>query len=410
MKTLLSILLLFLAQFFFTQEIVGSWKGDLEIQGMKLPIILNISKTEKGYSSTLDSPNQSATGIPVDNTQYQNGTLKIEVNKLNLQFIAYLEKENISSGGISIFKDGKEIYQRTFGEQNLPHFNKKNKLFQIGSVTKTMTAVMMVQLANENKLSFGDLLSKYFPQVPNAEKITLLQMLNHSSGLADYTDNNLEPQWLKRKATETEILDHISKQASIFEPGTSVVYSNSAYYLLTKILEKVSGKSFDENLKVRILQPLGMKNTFPVNQKPAYVFPSFEYKEKWTLVKDFDFTNVVGVGDIAAIPSDLNIFISALFDGKLIPLESLQEMLPEGNARFGEGIHTVPFHNKVFLGHSGGTYGTNSLMIHHKTDGLSVSYSLNASKINSKQFVSAVLGSLYGIEIDYPKLSNEKQP
>lgn len=235
-------------------------------------------------------------------------------------------------------------------------------------------------------------------------------MLNHSSGLADYTDNNLEPQWLKRKATETEIFDHISKQASIFEPGTSVVYSNSAYYLLTKILEKVSGKSFDENLKVRILQPLGMKNTFPVNQKPAYVFPSFEYKEKWTLVKDFDFTNVVGVGDIAAIPSDLNIFISALFDGKLIPLESLQEMLPEGNARFGEGIHTVPFHNKVFLGHSGGTYGTNSLMIHHKTDGLSVSYSLNASKINSKQFVSAVLGSLYGIEIDYPKLSNEKQP
>lgn len=224
MKTLLSILLLFLAQFFFTQEIVGSWKGDLEIQGMKLPIILNISKTEKGYSSTLDSPNQSATGIPVDNTQYQNGTLKIEVNKLNLQysgkwnadkiegtfsqnglqiplvlnvfkkeekqaktvgnlpkdltpnlkntekFIAYLEKENISSGGISIFKDGKEIYRRTFGEQNLPHFNKKNKLFQIGSITKTMTAVMMVQLANENKLSFGDLLSKYFPQVPNAKK------------------------------------------------------------------------------------------------------------------------------------------------------------------------------------------------------------------------------------------------
>lgn len=454
---------LFLFQIFFVsvfgQNIVGSWKAELDIQGTKLPLIINISKTAEQYSATLDSPMQNTAGIPVSKIEFRNNKLVFESSAIGLhysgtlvseqkiegkfsqngfeaplvffpldnkpvktlgklpadyqqnlmkigEFLTYLEKNNLEAGKISIFKDGKEVFERTFGENNLPGNSAENRYFQIGSITKTMTAVMIHKLAEERKISLNTKLSSYFPQFPNADKITIEQMLNHTSGLGDYVENEKELKWLTRSASEKEIMAHMLTQKSVFLPGTSTKYSNTAYYLLTKILEKETGKSFAENLNQMILKPNKMQNTFPAELSPKNVFPGYSYANGWTETKDFDFNNVIGVGDIAADPKDLNIFINQLFSGKILPLSTVETIKPQSDNRFGLGIAAVPFFSKTFYGHSGGTYGTNSLMIYSEEDRISLAYSLNADRIDSNRFVTGILSLLYGIDYEFPVANN----
>lgn len=461
MKTKILFALICLAfQTVFAQDITGSWKAELELQGNKLPLILNVKKKTAGYSATLDSPMQNAKDIPVSKIEFVDGILSFESSVIGLkysgtyssepkiqgqfsqngfqsaltfipldqpvqtvgklpadyaknlvkldEYLSYLEKNNVEAGKVSIFRGGKEIYQRTFGEKNLPGYNPKDNLFQIGSITKTMTAVMLHQLAERNKIDLNNKLSIYFPEVPNADKITLKQMLNHSAGLANYVDSEKEPKWLTKYYTEKEILDHIISQKAVFEPGTSTQYSNSGYYLLTKILEKATGKTFAENLSQMILKPAGLTRTFTVSSNPANVFRGFSYANGWIPVEDFDFRNVVGVGDIAADPGDLNKFISQLFSGKFLSLNTLESIKPKENDQFGLGIARVPFYNKTFYGHSGGTYGTNSLMIYNEEDQLAMSYSLNADRMGANNFAIDILSLLYGLDVKLPVVNNQK--
>ncbi|NMR34335.1 beta-lactamase family protein [Chryseobacterium aquaticum] len=437
----------------FAQQIVGSWKGELEIQGNKLPLIINIKQESNNYISTLDSPLQGAEGIPLDKTSFsdhvltfenaamnatfkgtvndseiigtfnQNGmsiplTLKpfdktknkdkdLEILKLSdtkeslkkiNEYLSYLEKNNALAGEISLFKKGKEIYKRNFGEKNLPDFKSTNQTYQIGSISKTMTAIMIFKLIESKQLNLTDKLSQFFPQIPNSEKITISQILNHSSGLGDYVESKDKPRWLSKKATDEQIINIIIEQGSQFEPGIKQKYSNSGYYLLAKILEKVSKKSYKENLSEYIIKPLQLKQLYTAREKPSNTYKSYSFNQKWIRVTDFDFMNIVGVGDIATTPYNLNLIINAVFNRKLVSEESLKAMIPNEN-RFGKGLAIVPFHSKIFVGHSGGTYGTNSLMIYNGEDDLSISYSLNADRIGiaGNEFVVAILSMLYGV-------------
>ncbi|MCE3075864.1 serine hydrolase domain-containing protein [Chryseobacterium gwangjuense] len=459
MKTKISFSLFLLSiQLIFAQQITGSWKGELDFDGTKLPIIINIEKDKDSYKALLDSPAQGAEGIPAEKTSFLNNELtleissanasykgklegnkisgsfiqngkaiplilqsydkknntdeKLEVLKLtgNLQeglnkiddFISYLEKNNAEAGEISIFKEGKEVYKRTFGEASLSQKGKTT--FQIGSITKSMTAMMLFKLIEKKELNLNDKLSKFYPKIPNAEKITISQLLHHSSGLGDYVVGKNTMKWLTEKVSEEQIMNHIIEQGSLFEPGTKVQYSNSGYYLLTKILEKISKKSYADNLKETFVQPLQLKDFYTVSQKPANVFSSYNYANTWESVKDFDFNNVVGVGDIATTPTNLNIILNALFAGKIVSKESLSAMMPRED-RFGMGLALVPFYSKMFVGHSGGTYGTNSLMIYNGEDDISISYSLNADRIGANNFVIDIFSIFYNKEFSLPTFS-----
>ncbi len=463
MKTnILFILFLLGIQHFFAQQITGSWKGELDIEGNKLPFIVHIEKDTNSYKALLDSPAQGTEGIPAEKVSFINNELileittanafykgklenniisgnfiqngknfplvlkpydkrdnkdyeKIEVLKLsdNLpqslnkidDFIAYLEKNNAEAGEISIFKNGKEVYKRNFGEASL---SQKDKVtFQIGSITKSMTAMMIFKLIEKKQLSLTDKLSKFYPKIPNAEKITISQMLHHSSGLGDYIVGKDTMKWLTEKVSEEQILNHIIEQGSLFEPGTKVQYSNSGYYLLTKILEKISKKSYADNLKETFVQPLQLKNFYTASQKPTNVFSPYTYANAWEPVKDFDFNNVVGVGDIATTPTQLNIILTSLFAGKIVSKESLSSMMPQ-EEKFGMGLVLVPFYSKMFVGHSGGTYGTNSLMIYNGEDDISISSSLNADRIGANNFIIDILSILYNREFSLPTFSNTK--
>src|SRR5215831_16152902 len=181
------------------------------------------------------------------------------------QFFDRLAEKNKAMGSLTIAKDGKVLYARAIGYGQINGAERKPlteaSRFRIASITKTFTAAMILQLVEEGKLKLTDPLDKIFPQVPNAQKITILQILSHRSGIPNVSRD--QATWKPGEAvTKDEMLALIVKGAPEFEPDTKNSYSNSGYYLLNLIVEKLTGKSYDQALEQRNNSRIGLKDTY----------------------------------------------------------------------------------------------------------------------------------------------------
>jgi D-alanyl-D-alanine carboxypeptidase len=187
-------------------------------------------------------------------------------------------------------------------------------------VTKTFTATIVLQLVDEGKLGLGDPLERYLPGVvKGGEKITIRDLLRHQSGLANFTDY---AGWTIKAALSPslrplDILRFAAKKPRVFKPGTSWAYSNTNYIALGLIIERVSGHSYEDELRRRILEPLGLRRTWLAT----------------TMKQVLDFTGEAenpriswAAGAIASDAEDLARFYSALLGGRLLPPSALAEM------------------------------------------------------------------------------------
>jgi D-alanyl-D-alanine carboxypeptidase len=342
----------------------------------------------------------------------QTSTTSVEITKEKKaaidKYLDYLEAENQIIGAISIAREGKEVYGRNFGQQNLTDktIDANELVYQIGSITKLFTAVLIGQLVEKNKLSYDELLSDYFPTIPNASKITINQMLNHTSGLKDFiTKDDTLPEWLFEPVLGEEIMEEIIKSGVAFEPGEGLQYSNGAYYLLTKIVEQKYRKPYKKIVTERIFKPLKLSKTNSISIKDNYqnIAKPYEKLEEWTVVKDFYFPNVIGVGDIVSTPQELNRFIYDLFSYKIIKKATLEEMLPLKGEPFGYGIMGIPFYGKKLYGHGGDTRGTHCVMAYDRPEKLSISYMINGELFLTNDFALGLLSIIYDRAYEYPK-------
>ncbi|HKZ38268.1 MAG TPA: serine hydrolase, partial [Chryseolinea sp.] len=174
-----------------------------------------------------------------------------------------LTTKNAPGVAVLISQDGKIVYKKTFGYADIA---KKEKVstetkFRIGSITKQFTAASILKLQEENRLSVTDKLSKYFPDFPRAEEVTLHHLLTHTSGIHSYTGKNDFIQKVIKPVTNEELLTYFKNDPYDFNPGEQYRYNNSGYFLLGYIIEKVSGKSYSKYLKDTFFDPLQMKNT-----------------------------------------------------------------------------------------------------------------------------------------------------
>ncbi len=330
----------------------------------------------------------------------------IDTARIN-DYIDYIVKENQDVGNISIFKNGQEVYNRSFGQNHIKdlEFNENTK-YHIGSITKLFTATMIWQLIEKGQLSLKDKLAEFFPKVPNSKEINIKNLLEHSSGLGDYViKNDTLYYWLKEPRTEKEILSEIRRQGVLFQPGDSVSYSNTGYYLLAKILEKKYHLKYGKILKKYITEPLHLKNTFSVENHPKNIFNSYKFsKGKWVKIKEFYFPNVVGLGDIVSTPTDLNKFINQLFNYKILSKTTIEKMKPiVGKEVFGRGLMFVPFYDHIGYGHAGDTYGSHSSVVYEPKNRLSVAFALNGARYPRNNFAIGLSNTIYGIDFNYPK-------
>lgn len=322
-------------------------------------------------------------------------------------YVSLLESNNRVIGSLAISKNGKELYNRDFGQAAIPKLvHDQQTKYQIGSITKTYTAVLIFQLVEQGKVSLDDHLEKFFPDFPGAKEITISHMLNHKSGLGDYVRKKGKSGWLDKKVSEKQILAEIKRQGLIFKPGEKQEYSNSAYYLLALIAEKVFEKNYGVLIREQICEPLGLKNTASILAAPENIYPPYDYQKngKWTEATDFYFPNTKGAGDIVATPEDLLTFIDALFNFKLLKKESVELMKPlvEQKEYFGKGLMQIPLRKHLLLGHGGDTHGTHSVLGYNEKDSVSLVLVINGERYTRNEMILGVLSILYEEPFELP--------
>ncbi|MCT3899207.1 beta-lactamase family protein [Elizabethkingia anophelis] len=240
------------------------------------------------------------------------------------------------NGNVLVAEKGKVIYEKSFGLANEKTQQKldKNTVFELASVSKQFTAMGIVQLEKEGKLSYNDPLTKYFPELSFYKPITIDNLLHHTSGLPDYM-SLFDKNWDKKKfATNKDIVEMLAKYKPelLFVPGDKYEYSNTGYALLGLIIEKVSKQSYGDYLNKKIFKPLGMANTrvYRSRYKPekisnyalGYVVDSLENKkllddlgkEYYTYYLD----GIVGDGMVNSTTGDLLKWDRALYGDKLV--------------------------------------------------------------------------------------------
>jgi D-alanyl-D-alanine carboxypeptidase len=275
-----------------------------------------------------------------------------------------------------------------------------NGHFWVGSVTKTFHATVVLQLVAEGKIGLDAPVARYLPKLGLDRRITVRMLLQHTSGLFNYT-GDLDPDgtWVPGlPATGKEWLDNrfhsyrpeelvrfaLSKPAK-FAPGTDWSYSNTNYTLARLLIEKVTGHSFDAELKRRIVGPLGLKGTVvPGNRTrlPApYAHGYFRYQDagQWKVadVSRQNLSLVAGAGDMLSTTQDLHTFFSALNGGKLLPAKLLAEMRnphPKSDplyGRYGLGMFVQDLGPAcgTVLNHNGNPPGGYAALMYSTPDG-----------------------------------------
>ncbi len=327
---------------------------------------------------------------------------QVDQGKLD-EFLNHISRNNLGAGSLSVFKDGKQVYNKDFGQENISSNLPETYKYQVGSVTKLVTATLIFKLVEAGKLSLDDKLSNLFPKVPNAAKISIGHLLAHTSGLGSYVVKDGEV-WVTENVTEKEIFDLIAEQGVSFQPGEKVSYSNTAYYLLAKIVEAKYKMPYHKVVEQEIIKPLKLKSLASIKSGPENVLKPYQFKDaNWTMVKDINFVNVIGVGDICATPEELNIFMENLFRYKLINKSSLEKMLPViGRESWGRGIAEWDFEGLKFYGHGGDTLGSHAILIYDPKTRLSIAYTTNAERIKKEEFMAFIVKALQGKAFDYP--------
>ncbi len=318
---------------------------------------------------------------------------------------ALIDKNDKGMGSLSLFQDGKEVYQKTIGYSDFENniLSTATTKYRIGSVSKTFTSVIIQQMAEENKITLNTLLSVFFPQIVNSNKITIEHLLRHRSGIHNFTDDPEYTTYMTNPKTKEELLELFTALPSDFNPDEKFSYSNTGYVLLTMIAEKVDKKSFGKILEERIVSPLKLKNTYygskinPAN-KEAFSYNKLEF---WEKSPETDLSIPMGAGAIVSTPTDLNIFFNSLFSGKLISSSSLETMtsLKDG---FGLGIFSIPFYEKKAFGHTGGIDAFRTTAAFFPDDNFSVAYISNGAVMIPNEILLGVLNIYYGRDYALP--------
>lgn len=263
-------------------------------------------------------------------------------------------KQRKFSGVFYVSKGGKLLCEGTNGKFSIDGDQplSLDNRFLIASISKQFCATCVLLLRNEGKLSLDDTLDKYYPEYARAGDITLRQMLTMRSGIYDYVSNDGSgfdayiPYDFSENASEDgnhqAVRDWIFSQELLFEPGTNFYYSDSNYFLLAEIVQRISGKSYGDVLRERIFKPLGMNDT-GVAEELAHdekTVPPF-FSDKSAPREIYTIGATFGNGGIITTAADMDKWLTALREHMILDEESYEEMTtdysPEGG-HYGYGI------------------------------------------------------------------------
>jgi len=304
---------------------------------------------------------------------------KVLAKKIN----TFLEKTypaNEPGAAVLAVIDGKVILRKGYGMANLELGVpiKPEMVFRIGSITKQFTAVAIMKLAEEGKLSVTDDIKKYLPDYPtHGHKITIHHLMNHTSGIKSYTSVQAILSLMRKDMTPEELIDLFKNQPMDFAPGEQFIYNNSGYFLLGAIIEKVSGKSYEEYIHENIFKPLGMSSSYYGSNTRIIPLRASGYEKGEKDIRNADYLSMTlpyAAGSLLSTVDDLHRWYQALEAGKVLSQKSLEQMytptkLNNGKTQnYGYGWSLGTFFGEKTIEHGGGINGftTDALRVPEK--------------------------------------------
>lgn len=332
------------------------------------------------------SENKKSAQIPKqDSTAYKT--------KIDSLFETY-EKNGDFMGSIALSHKGKIIYTNAIGFDAVETKKKSDSTtkYRIGSVSKTYTAVLIFKAIEENKITLEETIENYFPTVKNAAKITIAQLLQHRSGISNFTKDKNFFNFHTEYKSPKEMLALISSLGSDFEPNSTGAYSNSNYFLLSQILESVYNLSYQEILNSKICEPLHLTNTYNGTKVSidANEANSYNYDTEWTKLSETDMSITLGAGSVVSTPSDVIKFMDALFNGKILSSESLEKMKTI-QGTYGMGLMSYTIADRKGFGHRGTIDGYKATAIYFPEEKLGLVITSNGSRDNINEIYTEVL-------------------
>jgi D-alanyl-D-alanine carboxypeptidase len=284
---------------------------------------------------------------------------------------------------------------------------------RVGSTVKMFTATTVLKLAEEGKLNLDDKISSYLKgdvidKIENADKATIRQLLQHSSGIYNYIQNlKFQTASLNDFIKEwkpNDLLKYAYNQTAYFQPGEDVQYSNTGYIMLGMLIEKIEGKPFYKVFEEKIFNPLGLTMTKFAAEDPIPSGIVRGYIDMYSNLQVVESTYFSGWdyytadGGLISNPYDMNVFFRALMSGQIINSNSLNQMLSWKTPKepdpdffpisYGLGIFKIETDKGIAYMHSGDAVGYYANMLYFPDDNTTIVYAVNSNYGKIDQFVS----------------------
>jgi len=328
------------------------------------------------------------------------------------------------NGSVLVAEKGEIIYKKGFGfanmEWNIP--NQSDTKHRLGSLTKQFTSMLIMQLVEEGKLKLHVPISTYLPDYPksNGDIITIHHLLTHSSGTPNYTSfANFDRNLTRDPYSPEDFVKIFADSALLFRPGEKDSYSNSGYFLLGFIIEKVTGKSYEQVLQENILSPLKMNNTGYDHHGTILKNRASGYEKNGDIYMNASYLDMsipYAAGSMYSTVEDLYLWDQALYTNQLLSKESMDliftEHISSSGYGYGWGVSKRDIaktgDSLIVIGHQGGINGFNTLITRIPSDKNLVVLFNNTGGAPLSKMNTAIKAILYGTAYNMPTKSLAK--
>lgn len=315
---------------------------------------------------------------PLNVAHAQNLESKIDSLLLNV-----FKDKNGPGGAFLVAKEGKIIYEKAYGKSNIELESdlSPENVFQLGSITKQFTAIATLMLEEQGKLKVTDPISKYIPDYPAGDKITIHHLLTHTSGIKDFTKMKGLREIAQKDLSPKDMVDFFKNEPVDFTPGERFEYNNSGYVVLGYIIELVSGTTYEEYINKNIFEKIGMSHSryasdVAIVKKRAY---GYQKKESGYVNKTrISFTVPFSSGSLMSTVGDMLKWQNALNQNLLLEAKTLKKAFTKYKLNNGEeftygyGWHLKEINGILVREHGGSVFGFKTMGVYIPSEGIYV--------------------------------------
>lgn len=349
---------------------------------------------------------------PSDSATHSETALRIDA------LVQSYADRSLFNGSMLVARNGEVIVKKGYGMANfeweIP--NTPDTRFRLGSLTKQFTSMVILQLVDEGKLALEDKLSDRLPyyRKDTGSKVTIHQLLNHTSGIPNYTDIADVLKHGRETLSTRDLVTAWCSRDLEFEPGTKFVYSNSGYVILGALVEEVTGKKYEQVVKEGIFEPLGMKASGYDHYESVISRRATGYDNRLDSIRHAEFVDMSlphAAGALYSTVEDLLLWDQALYGAKLLSDAGKMKIFTPGQGSYGYGWYIMKAPagpdkaERQFFRHMGAIFGFSSLILRVPQERILIVLLNNTGGAPLSQISQGIGDILYGREPQVPRQS-----